>query len=70
MPEGMQCLRVSADTSGNAQLPELKLICYTFGEAAVFICLPIQFDYGLLSAVLTLTCHCHYCSQSNYVKMN
>ena len=29
--------RVSADISGNARFPVLQLICYTSGEAAVFI---------------------------------
>ena len=32
VPEG------GADISGNARFPELQLICYTFSEAAVFIC--------------------------------
>ena len=38
MPEGAQHMRASAGISGNARFPMLQLICYTSGEAAVFIC--------------------------------
>ena len=36
-PEGAQRPRASVDISGKARVPVLQLICYTSGEAAIFI---------------------------------
>ena len=36
-PEGAQRPRASADISGKALMPVLQLLCYSSGEAAVFI---------------------------------